>query len=63
MRKVSERLAQDRATDEDDSHRLIELCPPHEFAQGWQDNDHGCIFCVACGDVRALVTPSLGPID
>ena len=50
-----------------DEHDDMDLCPPHDFEAGWQTSDDsgdpmgGVIYCKACGDVRSLTPPTIGP--
>ena len=44
-----------------------ERCPPHEFEAAGFDNPAGLfqarIFCKACGDIRELEVPMIGPVS
>ena len=38
-----------------------DMCPPHQFEGGWARHEgDGVIFCIRCGDIRALTPPVVG---
>ena len=50
----------------DDHDEKPDRCPPHDFVAAWdtmEDGNSGVIFCSACGDIRPLTPPQIGPAD